>query len=523
MKWCEACDPVREVDRIAALPVFERAPDADIRQRYPLLWDHQLEALAKARACGGLIADLPVGSGKTLITYLLPTVCKLWRPMLIIPASLRRKTYDDFRKLGDQGYPVPVGLRVISYTELSIDRNNRIFEDFRPDGIIADEAHKLSSFDAGCTRKVRRYLGEHQDTKFYALSGTILGTKLTELGHLCEWALRHGSPLPRSRSVLQGWSDAIDLDPMQLVQLRRRRMSFPVDPARAARYRLERLGKGDPRAAVGHRIRSAPGVVSLDESDVRTKLRIETVPLASSTSRALTRLREEWELPSGELVEEPSARWRHATTLSYGFYHHWDPEPPAAWLAVRKEWVRRIKDVIDAGTYDTPRAAEKAIQDTAIAERWGAIRATYKPVSKVVWADLDAPALRQAAQWAKDHVGLVWVRHHALGARVAELAGVDHLYDGRPPVEGQSHVLSIASYGAGHNLQAWNRSLVLEASSDATVWQQLIGRTYRTGQQNDVMISIAIVCKEMQNSLEDARNRSRVVAVLRRCQPLLLR
>lgn len=529
--------PTREVDRIAGLSASTSA--AGWPGIPAGLWDHQCEALTRARAAGGLVADLPVGSGKTLITYLLPTVCDLERPLLVVPAALYEKTRADFTELKRQGYPTPAGLEITKYSTLSLDRENALLERLAPDGIIADEAHKLANLGAGCTRKVARYLEAHPSTRFYALSGTLLGKSLLELGHLCAWALGQGSPLPLGRSELWRWSQAVDLDQELLAQVRRDpTRPLPIKWDWVRRCRLEQLKAAEdaddpqwPRAAVGRRIRTAPGVVSLDTTAVDAKLTVrEVAPLVLTSppiDAVLEQLRGTWSLPSGETFDQASAMWRHATTMALGVYYHWQPAPPPEWVEARRNWHLAVRSTIDRGRYDTPRAVEMAVvagKLPAIApalEAWRAVRG-FKPRSVPVWIDRDAPALQFAAEWVAEGPGLVWVRHTAIGKRLASMIGCGFYNDGRRPPPG-SAVLSIDAYHAGHNLQAWNRSLVVEPPADAGRWEQLIGRTYRSGQLRDVTVDVCIFTPEAHNSLTVARHYAKVIGVMRRYRPLLLR
>ena len=46
--------------------------------------------------------------------------------------------------------------------------------------------------------------------------------------------------------------------------------------------------------------------------------------------------------------------------------------------------------------------------------------------------------------------------------------------------------MSIKAHGVGKNLQhGWRKQLILEPPSSGTVWEQMLGRTHRPGQEAD--------------------------------------
>jgi len=48
--------------------------------------------------------------------------------------------------------------------------------------------------------------------------------------------------------------------------------------------------------------------------------------------------------------------------------------------------------------------------------------------------------------------------------------------------------MSIRAHGVGKNLQhGWSTQIVLEPPSSGTVWEQLLGRTHRPGQEADTV------------------------------------
>ena len=57
-----------------------------------------------------------------------------------------------------------------------------------------------------------------------------------------------------------------------------------------------------------------------------------------------------------------------------------------------------------------------------------------------------------------------------------------------PPEKGPTCAMSIRAHGVGKNLQhGWSNQLVVEPPSSGNVWEQLLGRTHRPGQQADTV------------------------------------
>jgi hypothetical protein len=81
---------------------------------------------------GGFLA-LPVGLGKTLITYLVPRLMGAKRPILIVPAALRDKTRADFAAYVGQWRAPNPPLRIVTREELSIERGSRLLDALDPD------------------------------------------------------------------------------------------------------------------------------------------------------------------------------------------------------------------------------------------------------------------------------------------------------------------------------------------------------------------------------------------------------
>src|SRR5581483_9795325 len=58
-------------------------------------------------------------------------------------------------------------------------------------------------------------------------------------------------------------------------------------------------------------------------------------------------------------------------------------------------------------------------------------------------------------------------------------------------------IASIKANSAGRNLQGWTQNLISSIPTEAAVWEQLLGRTHRDGQQADeVQVNTLFGCFE---------------------------
>jgi hypothetical protein len=70
-------------------------------------------------------------------------------------------------------------------------------------------------------------------------------------------------------------------------------------------------------------------------------------------------------------------------------------------------------------------------------------------------------------------------------------------------------LLTIKSHGEGTNLQMFNRSLVANPPSGGAEWEQLLGRTHRTGQmQDEVLFDVYRHTQTFRDALDKARDLS---------------
>jgi hypothetical protein len=521
-----------ELHRVLDLPKvdWEKAEDLEsftalatrslkLPQGTQTLWPQQAAALRYAHDCGGLFGPIPVGNGKTLISFLAPVVLDSKRPLLIVPARLRDKTYREFAVL-EQHWKSHPGLQVVSYEKISNASGTAFLQKHRPDLIIFDEVHKLKNKGAAVTRKISAWMRTFPETRILAMSGTVTKRSLLDFNHILEWALPQGCPLPKPRLEVEAWAAAVD-------EIKPHEQREPTEPGALAMLcdPVERTqGREGVRKALRRRIQQTPGVLACRGQKVDASLNISLVLEAGygRVVRGLAKKLQEGVLPNGDvfLVEGKegsaaalNARWRTMRTLTSGFWYDWDPKPPADWMELRAGWKRVVRRLLEehlpgleSEALVTRAAQQRKLGASAyeLYERWAGVRNEHKWDVVPVWVD-DA-IVQRVAKWVKVHNGLIWVSEVALGERLEKELGLPYFHEmgkdrlGRPvmstrPSDG-SVVVSVASISDGQNLQAWNENLVISPPPTGSVWEQMIGRTHRPGQLADeVWFEVVIGCR----------------------------
>jgi hypothetical protein len=465
------------------------------------LWPTQSAALVEAERAWGLFGAMGVGSGKSIVSLLLPDVFGAQRAVLLVPSSLKNqlKTRDFF----DYGrhFKLPLDrITVVSYDELSIATGAFVLDRIEPDLIVADEVHHIARTDAARTRRFIRYLQAHPGTRFCGMSGTITRRSLRDMSHLCEIALRAGSPLPYRWSDLQEWADALDpiRDPIPIGALKV--FVAPGDP---------RIGRGQDeerqaaREGFRKRLVETPGVVATFESWEGASLVITALRPAVPKSITITvdNLLKTWEI-GGEEIEEKMRLKEVARQLSVGFYYRWvwpNDVPDREWLEARAAWHKAVRLILQRSRagMDSPllvtRAVERGVIDdygTAQAwEAWKLVKDRPVPPVEPVW--IDDFAIQAALIWAKSSAepAIIWYSHSAVGDALSDtgypLYGSGTDAGEADPTQHKIIICSIRAQGTGKNLQRYARSLVVEPPASGATWEQMLGRLHRPGQQSD--------------------------------------
>jgi hypothetical protein len=449
----------------------------------------QALALSEAAVYGGSIVLLSVGGGKTLISYLAPTLLKADRPLLLVPGGHRKKTVKEFWEL-EEHWKKPEKLIVESYEKTL---SKEYLFDYKPDLIIADECHKLKNRKAGITRHLFRYAQENS-FKFIPMSGTLTKRSFDDWWHLMRWALpRELQPLPGDYRESIMWGEAMD----EKLKMRR-----PLDALKVFGPTLKEARKG-----YGKLLSQVPGVITAPSPDVDASIYLKIKKIESKTIKdAIKKMSKTWELPDGTEFSEATEWWRHSVEMSQGFYYRWKEQPPEEWLAARAMFNKAIRHKLRySRKYDTPGQVVEANPDMPEYLQWKEIEKTFTPVTEAVWFCEDV------IDYAKKFKGLIWTEHKAVGQK---LAGKDyfssngenekktHIYDFR----GDRAVVSINAISEGFNLQSWDKNLILSPPSSGDKFEQLMGRTHRQGQKSDsVYFEVIQTDRVLQVNFEQAK------------------
>lgn len=489
VKRVENTDDVR---RVLGLP-RRGPPEADLidglTRAFALDDDSRLRpqqavALREMYELGGLFAPMRVGSGKTLVTLLLPTLLNAQRPVLMVPASLRNKTRKEFCEYR-QNWRVRLP-RLVSYEEMGRpDRETKLAE-LAPDLLICDEAHRLKNPFAAVTRRVGRAI-ELLRPRVAMLSGTLITDALMDYWHLLCWALGHHAPVPLKHAEAQTWAQALDRDTGN----------------------LDRIGLGaleHMRGGFHEHMRETRGVVPTPGKDCDASIEISewSPKIPAELKHQIDMTAATRERPDGELLEDMEVS-DCLCQLALGFYYTWDPLPPEWWLLPRRRWNAYVRQVLTyqiegfdspsmvVNALDHPKAMRQppnAAVGKALLDQWRTVRDRYEPNVVPVWLD-DTP-IKQVAKRS----GLIWTRYRAVGERLRQY-GMPYYPGGTDPQTakpGSPIALSISAHSTGRNLQAWSENTILTPMANAGAYEQLIGRTHRAGQLSDtVYVSVYTV------------------------------
>lgn len=483
-----------EFKRVLALPRrtldLAKVPDASSYFCKPgttlHFWPIQSAALVEAAEYNGLFAPIAVGKGKTLICLALPEAMDSKQAVLLVKPQLRDQLREESKSFYGKHFNLPLDrIRVVAYSELSAQTGAFILDEIKPDLIIADEAHCLRHRDAARTKRFLRYMREHPECRFCALSGTMTNDSILDYSHLLELALRKNSPVPVSWHELKDWSGALDVSPEQVV--------LP------GKLKLFCQGGETVREGFRRRLIETPGVVASDKDELGVSLVIQRIEFDYPLVEEYSRAQRDWEF-NGEVFVDAMSMHRFLRQLSLGFYYRWDwpdGKPDYEWLDARAAWNKEVREMLKISRRgaDSPGLLEKLAQsgkwNSQTYPAWAAVKHRPEPPTVAVW--IDDFIWRHIFSWIRligdDKRGIIWYEHQTVGEKMSQLCGLPHYDPSRDPRDSTDQVIlaSLKAHGDGKNLQAYSRQLFLAPPSNGTTIEQAIGRSHRHGQTDDTV------------------------------------
>ncbi len=366
------------------------------------------------------------------------------------------------------------------------------------EGVVVSNCHNLRSPDTARTKRILRYFRQFPTTRFIALSGTLTSKSLRDYAHLCELALRGGSPLPTEEADLIAWANCLDAGS----QTQDRDWSVFAAFADLRHIDDTAQRQDEARDVFRQRFVTTPGVVATTEASVQCSLNLVERPLVTPdvVKDALRELHRTWCRPDGEEMDSALSLWRLGMQISQGFYLRWvwpNGVVDHEWLEARSNWHKEVRYVLQRNItgLDSPflvwqGVSRGTLTDPSIIRAWAAwdaVRGRPVPPTETVW--IDDFLIRDAVRWLREHPkGLIW--HNDLATESAlRAAGIPTYGRGEvPPLDGSKGgmALSIRVHGTGLNLQHHHaENLLLSFPSSAKTCEQLIGRTHRQGQEAD--------------------------------------
>lgn len=465
-----------------------------------------LQALALCETYDhGAFICLPVGYGKTLISYLVPSLFKIqdkieYRCTLLLPASLIQKTRNDFLLLRDHWQSAPIS--ILSYEALS--RNPDALNEQGPQILICDEADALKNPKSGVTKRVKKYL-KNSNCLFLPMSGTMLNRSISDLAHLIYWSLPYNlCPIPTQYWDLQKWCAATDENPMFVSKL----------------GALKYFGntRKEVRKNFGKFLRKIPGVITSMEKTATAKINIEYkhIEIPEITKQA-KHCRKYWETPSGTEFISALDKYSRLRQISQGFCYEWTEKPPVKWLGTRQAFGRFVRQKLQhSRTLETESQIVDNYWNNREVKNWVRVKPEYKPITKPVW--FSANLLLNIWKYVKPNERtLIWVSQKAVGEALVEsnatIDEVSYFHEkgcdktGRSinDYKGKVAIVSTRSVAKGFNLQRFTNNIIVSCPKLGKTMEQILGRTYRSGQEKEVNVLVIGTIPENKEDFEQAK------------------
>jgi hypothetical protein len=440
----------------------------------------------------GCLINVPMGSGKTLISLLIPLIVPCRRPLLIVPPAAQKDfklEFSEKRKLIPELMPI----RMLSSGMLSTEKGKNLIKEIAPDLIIVDEVQMYQNFEAVRTYKMFEYINK-MNVRFFGLSATCLSYEVEKFAHILQMVAKDNNPLPNSREIVLMMKELFKDEESYKNNVN----LFSVRSRIINTSRYDTLEDWLPK-----RLTQCENIVTSNIVSSNQPLSIleYKYPIPDGLSKHIKKLDDDWVLPNGEPIVEAIEWHIQMNYMSLGFYRvqvFSDLSLKTAYLESRRDWFKVIRgymlyhrtDILDAPSVVT-RLAEKGRLNRSEQRAYE----RYLKYSKVEvvndYVDVVEPSFisDRVSEFTSQHENLlVWFTHN----RVAEKTGLEYFTKGDTILDPKKrHIaLSANSFYAIKNLQAWNNNLLLEPILEAKRFRQLVARTHRMGQQKQVTVWI---------------------------------
>lgn len=398
-------------------------------------------------------------SGKTLLSYCLPFIAESERTLYLVPAKLIKELKREFSLYRQHYLHHSCEVVILSYTKVS--RNPCLIDKYRPDLIVADEAHKLSNVrrdGAKVAKAVQSYMRRYASTCcFVALSGTLIKRELLDMSHLFAWALEEESPLPIKRSDAWQWGLAIDPIPpgsprqrMSAGELKKLSSTWTQDTNQYGQL-------GAVREAVANQIRRTEGFIA-SNSPYSGPIEFQEISFKTKLPKSFE------ELGQAGPVEASSGLHLHRMRVqaNLGFVYGVEDDE------VHVINPDRFREALDA---IRPYATEGTI--------------IWCPWKRVLRTISDILCVKSAPPKTDIHAH-----------------------------KGSCVVASFLGFYEGYNLQHhWHRQIFLVPPDTGRQFEQAIGRCYRMGQTNKVEIFM-LECPRFKRTIQKLQTDAKITQTL---------
>jgi len=489
----------------------------------------QNEMLWQASLGKGMLGLVGVGEGKTLASFLMPRVLKAQRPLLLIPASMRSQAQADWISYGEH-FNLPSHMEMRSYEEISTQPG--LLKAIMPDLIVADEVHKLKNPTSTRTRRLTKHFSwcvrnKKKMPMFVGLSGSITSTSIKDFWHLSLWTLKENTPLPMKWNYMNSWACCLDKGKSS----DRKDLSL-ISPI------LVKFGTVDVREAFKKNLLTTQGVVISHKTPPPCELHMFNykTKIAQKVKKYIEDLNDTWQTPQGEDLDSALGIVRLRRQMICGFYYFWDwpSDPDTDWLEARSAWAKACRIFCGRAPegLDTPALLERALLmflNKEISAKFpkelvlafiGWIKEKHKPLPPVGVTWFSDYFLAAIINWVKTQKEppLIWYEHTALAQALSQLTGWPVYGTGKEADQALTQVkdphvalISIRSHSQGKNLQAWGNHFIAHPLSDGARWEQLLGRSHRTGQKRKAVTVTVPSYAEFGVALQSAREGAKYI------------